>query len=278
MIIDAFLCRQFLHACTPSRDLYFPYGRIAFLRSLLRWHREAKKKSRQEIGDRSPFTVILQSYKRPWNIEPMAKLLLRFDSVERVIVSNNNPDVHLRLHIDDPRLQVINQPHRYPASLFALLALHEAQKGAQYFLTIDDDLLLFPDQIEALMHSLTHDPAAVHGVVGQILADDGRVLAQHLTGQSAVDVLNRAYAFTADHIRRYVEILEQLGYETEEQKAQLRFGSDIVLSASGKRKPCIHDVGRLLSCPSAAQKGTARFREKGFGSFRMQLWQKIRAQ
>lgn len=277
-MFNAFLRRQIAHLLTPDRDLYFPYGRMRFAREMLRWWRGTTGKDRYQMPDiRYPFTVILQSYKRPWNIEPMARMFLRFENIERVIVSNNNPETTIRFPISDIRLTVINQSTRYPASNFAMISLQEAKKGFTYFFSVDDDLLLFPNQIALLMQALIDDPSVPHGVVGQIIADDGRVLAHHLTGESAVDVLNRAYAFTADHIRRYAEILERLGYKTDEQKAQLPFGSDIVLSASGVRKPQIHDVGLLLSCPTAAKKGIARFKDEGFTLFRQELWKKIKS-
>lgn len=275
--MDYFLRRQIIHVLTPDRDLYFPYGRMEFFHGMMRWHREAMSRRCQISDTRSPFTIILQSYKRPWNIEPMARMFLRFENIGRVIVSNNNPASAIALPIADSRLTVINQSAKYPASKFAMIALREAEKGARYFLSVDDDLLLFPRQITALMQALIDDPSVPHGLVGQIIADDGHVLAHHLSGESAVDVLNRAYAFTADHIQRYAEILERLGYKTDKDKAQLPFGSDIVLSASGTHKPQIHDVGLLLSCPTAAKKGIARFKDEGFTLFRQELWKKIRS-
>lgn len=278
MSIDRFIRRQMLHVLTPDRDLYFPYGRMKFIREMLRWHGEVMKQERYQMSDiRCSFTVILQSYKRPWNIEPMVRMFLRFPNVERVIVSNNNPETDVRCQISDPRLEIINQTVRYPASKFAMLALTEAEKGSEYFLSIDDDLLLFPEQIATLIKAMSDAPEIPHGLVGQILTDDGQVLAHHLTGESAIDVLNRAYIFTADHIRRYAEILDGLGYKTDEEKAQLPFGSDIVLSSCGTHKPQIHDVGLLLSCPTAAKKGIARFKDTGFSAFRQELWKKIRA-
>jgi hypothetical protein len=277
MMADAFIRRQLLHAVSPYRDLYFPYGRIAFLRSMLRWHREAVSGVRYPASVPHPFTIILQSYKRPWNIEPMVRMFLRFECIEQVIVSNNNPDVVLRLPLTDGRLKVINQSHQYPASMFALLARDAAQDDARFFLAVDDDLFLFPHQLAALMQSLLQDPSIPHGVVGQIRTDTGEWL-HHRTGDRVVDVLNRAYAFTADHIYRYMQILDRLGYSSDEAKAQLPFGSDMILSKSGKDRPRIHDVGRLLSCPTNAKPGIARFKDAGFSAFREKLWSELAAQ
>jgi hypothetical protein len=233
-----------------------------------------------------PFTIILQSYKRPWNIEPMVRMFLRFDCVNKVIVSNNNKLSAVSFQLShsglrasgprtaDDRVQIINQQKNYPASKFAMIALEEAKKGAQYFLSIDDDLLLFPDQIETLMRALIANPSVPHGLVGQRVTDNGEWM-HHLTGDVPIDILNRAYAFTANHMYRYAELLDALGYRSDEDKAMLPFGADIVLSRSGTQKPQIHAAGRLLDCPTNAKPGIARFKDSGFTDYRLELWQRL---
>ncbi len=270
-----FLVWQIMHVMNPDQELYFPHGRIDFLRSMMRWYREAMSDVRCQISDVStPFTVILQSYKRPWNIKPMVKMMLRFDCVERVIVSNNNELSAFSFQFSDDRVQIINQKKHYPASKFAMIALEETRKGATHFLCIDDDLLLFPDQIARLIRALIHDPSVPHGLVGQRVIENGEWM-HHLTGNVPIDILNRVYAFTAEHIHRYAELLHGLGYDSDEAMAMLPFGSDIVLSRSGAAKPRIHDVGRLLDCPTNAKPGIARFKEKDFDAFRRSLWQQL---
>lgn len=277
MIFDAFMRRQLVHVCSIDRDLYFPYGRIDFVRSAMKWRREAKRDDRYPISDiRYPFTVILQSYKRPWNVELMVKMLLRFDCVSRVIVSNNNPDFVIRYPISDIRVEVINQSKRYTASKFMMIAKQEAEKGVQYFLSVDDDLLLFPQQIETLMRALVVNSSVPHGLVGQRVRENVEWM-HHLTGDVPVDIINRVYAFTADHIKRYIDLLHHLGYESEEAMATLPFGSDLVLSRSGTGKPRIHDVGKLLSCPTNAKPGIARFKDGGFMEYRSELWKKLKS-
>lgn len=279
MKIDRFTRRHARHLFTPDRDLYFPYGRIAFARAIRWWHEEAHRRGRIEHASLPSVTAILQSYARPWNIDPMARMLLRFTCIERVIISNNNPRVDLRRHlaVADGRLTVIDQPHERPASMMAMLALRASERGAERFVSIDDDLLLFPAQIIRLLGGLSFNPTMPHGVVGQRVDRLGGAVEHHVMGDMQVDVLNRAYAFTAAHVRRYAELLDALGYETDEQKETLPFGSDIVLSFSGDARPRVHAVGSLLSCPTAALPGVARFREPGFASFRADLLARLHA-
>lgn len=275
MIPDAFLRRQLRFALTPGGSLYFPYGRRAFVRSALRWHAEARRPALPDDGRLPRVTAVLLSYARPWNIDSMVRMLLRLPCVERVIVSNNNPGVDLSrwLCVHDDRLRVCVQPAKRPASMMAMLALDAAEKGATHFLSVDDDLLLFPRQIMALLYALAYDPSVPHGLVGQRIGTQEH----HVTGGGEVDVLNRAYAFTAAHVRRYAGTLERLGYVTRDQKEALPFGSDIVLSHCGDGRPRIHDAGRLLSCPTAALPGVARFKEPGFDTFRTELLARVRA-
>lgn len=270
--MDAFVRQHLAFACAADPGLYFPYGRVSFLRSMLRWHREAVSTACFATGITESFTAILQSYRRPWNIEPMARLLLRLDCIDRVIITNNNPSVDLRqsVSLHDPRMTLITQPIERPASMMAMIAYKEAQSRAQRFLSIDDDLFLFPEQIEVLLRAFTKDPSVPHGLIGQSIDAGGRVR-HHVTGERTVDILHRVYAFTADHIHRYVQLLDPLGYATCEEKMMLPYGSDIVLSHAGNGKPKIHAAGTFLSCPTNEKPGIAKFREQGFAPFREML-------
>src|SRR5438132_199315 len=61
------------------------------------------------IGRHGPekVAVVLQSYRRPINIEPILQNLLACDFVSTVVVSNNNPEVDLAsyVRVRDPRLE-----------------------------------------------------------------------------------------------------------------------------------------------------------------------------
>lgn len=277
-MLDLFMRRQLQHVLTPDQRLYFPYGRRAFMRSMRTWHRLACEESRLTDDALPPVTAILLSYARPWNIDPMARMLLRFSCIERLIISNNNPAVDLSsyLSVTDERMTLITQTEKRPASMMLMLASRAADSGAGYFLSIDDDLFLFPAQISRLLHELIRSPAVPHGVVGQRWNVAG-FIESHVTGEGEIDVLNRAYACTSAHVHRSMRLLDVLGYTSDEAKEMLPFGSDIILSHSGEGSPRIHNVGPLLSCPTAALQGVARFKEPGFNAFRVDLYSRVQA-
>ena len=55
--------------------------------------------------------VVVISYKRPANIPWVVRSFLRCDFVERVVVSNNNPEIDLRSYLGtrDPRVELVEQ-------------------------------------------------------------------------------------------------------------------------------------------------------------------------
>ena len=55
--------------------------------------------------------AILLNYKRPTNIERIVQQLCAVNSIDKIIISNNNPDVPLDDYftLDDYPIEVINQ-------------------------------------------------------------------------------------------------------------------------------------------------------------------------
>lgn len=275
-----FFFRHLRFACSPDRDLFFPQGRWQFIREIRRWMRQAYGIGYFPWKHPERATLMILSYKRPWNIEATIRIGLKMGCIEKIIVSNNNPtiDIHQYVRVRDQRLTVMTQDRRRSASIMPLLAADATHEGRKWFLAVDDDLLLFPEQIEMLLTQLRNQPAVVHGVVGQVLTGERPPhFEMHVTGEREVDVLNRAYAFTAAHALQYQHLLSALGRTTREQQMDMPFGSDIVLSATGGDRPRIHDVGPLLSCPTAAMPGIARFKDEGFDAFRAALFQSVTA-
>lgn len=270
----AFLLRHLRFALLPGAGLYFPNGRAMFLRNVFRWSGAAYGGDRVPVTRPQRVTAVLLSYKRPWNMEGLVRACLACDCIDHVIVSNNNPSVDINrwLPIRHERLSIVSQDRRRPAGMAVMIAAHS---HAQFFISIDDDLLLSPRQIHQLCERLFDHPSVLHGVVGQVLPSGASRFDMHVTGEREVDVLNRAYAYTADHAQRYREILTSLGRASDEQQIEMPFGSDIVLSFCGLSKPHIHDVGPLLSCPTAALQGIARFKDAGFDAFRAALFRDV---
>lgn len=61
-----------------------------------------------------PAVAIVLNYARPNNIQWITKALLQCDFIEKVIISNNNPNISMQdwLEIDDHRVDIRNQPTR----------------------------------------------------------------------------------------------------------------------------------------------------------------------
>jgi hypothetical protein len=279
MMREAFLFRHARFALSMNREMYFPRGRLQFMREMRQWSKEAYGIGHRSWMKGSGAMLILLSYKRPWNIEPLVRMGLRLGCIEHILVSNNNPAIDMRhcVRIQDERLTILAQPQRCTASIMPLLAARAARQGFSRFLAVDDDVFLLPEQIERVLACLEDQLAIPHGIVGQMFTDTLSGRSDHVTGEREVDVLNRAYAFTDKHALAYERLLSALGRTTPESQAALPFGSDIVLSATGDGRPHIHDVGPFLSCPTAALPGIALFREEGFDAFRAALFQSVTA-
>jgi len=196
--------------------------------------------------------VILLSYRRPENIEWIVRGYLKCDFVSRVMVSNNNPEVDLTryLRLRDPRLELIQQPVRTRQGMRFSLAAERGEES-RFFLSPDDDIFLYPRQIETLFRGLVAEPSVPHGIRGEVRREKGLLpnypFDPTVTGDGAVDHLTGYYAFTAEQARRCVELYGALGWDDPNAVAN---GEDIVLSFSGAGRPHIHDVGGFLQCTS----------------------------
>jgi len=233
-------------------------------------------------------TVILLSYGRPRNIQRIAERVLRCSFVDRLVISNNNPAIRLNdfLHLDSPRLEVINQATACrPLKRFELAR----DLPGEHFLALDDDVFLLPKQLEAAFRGLLAEPATPRGVIGQVMGaigPDGQLRYDLAARRTApVDVLNRVYFFTAAHRDRFFELLDTL-YAIDPTRRPLAFGDDVVLSFSGANispsaavagatRPMVQDVGHVLYCPSGDDPAVARWLEPGFQAYRSALYRDL---
>ena len=62
---------------------------------------------RRPAGDEPGWVAVVLSYRRPLNIEPIARAILRCRGCEVLIVSNNDPAIDIRRYcrVDDPRMR-----------------------------------------------------------------------------------------------------------------------------------------------------------------------------
>ena len=226
-----------------------------------------------EISEPKAVAVLL-SYKRPNNLPLIAKTLLKLPFISKVIVSNNNPDLKMEdyFSFSDQRLELINQPERRRAGFrFGIVK----EMKAENYIFIDDDLFLKPSQITTLYQALLNDPTIPHGVWGQrFIQDEGQYtrmeIIRNFNGE--LDVINRAYFLTNQHVKTFFELLNGIGIA---DIVDLKFGDDMILSFSGSGRPCCHDVGPLLDCPTKDADDIAIWRESNFHNYRGELFAKL---
>ena len=135
---------------------------------LLKWSARVRYGSRHRLHGRERCAVVILSYKRPENIEMLVRSALQCDCVGRVWVHNNNQDFRLRdwVRVCDPRVSLVEAPK--PVLHGVRWALSLADQVHHFFLSIDDDVFLSPEQISFLFESLVHDPSVPHGCDGEV--------------------------------------------------------------------------------------------------------------
>jgi hypothetical protein len=206
-------------------------------------------------------TVILTCYQesRARNLAPLARAALKCDFVEKVVVSNHNPRLRIAEWVTfrDVRLVLVDQEVRRGCEHRWELA---REQGADYYVAIDDDVLIYPKQLSRLFRHLVERPEIPHGLAGGSLPHT-----YFRRKEMEVELLFEIYACTSAHIRSYFEYLQEIKKKRYASDQSIMNGSDyILLSKSGKGPPRIHDVGFLLRCVTAYQEGVATFKESDF--------------
>ena len=209
------------------------------------------------IDQAEKVTVILLNYKRPWNMSMLVRMLLKCEFVEKILLCNNGALHPVYPKGGNKRVKVVTlSENACPIHRFALAK----EESAEHFLFLDDDLLLSPEQIKVMFLALLADASCVHGVCGEKIEDD--TINHYLHGKDMeLDILNRAYACTAEHISNFFTLLGGL---TQSELAVAPFRDDIILSMSSEHAPRCYDIGSFLSCPSCSQHGVAVFQNEEF--------------
>jgi hypothetical protein len=155
------------------------------------------------------------------------------------------------------------------------------QDGAERFVLVDDDLFLSPEQVLALFRRLVADPGVPHGMFGQRFprpdASDHRVAFENCvhSAETDVDVLNRIYLVTREHVQRLWRLHDLAAREAPDLR--LGFVDDILLSVAAPARPRIHDVGPFLECPSQGDPKVAIWARPGTGRARLEAMRRLRA-
>jgi glycosyltransferase involved in cell wall biosynthesis len=268
------LLQRLWESSVRGSNMYFPDGRLEFVRKYLQWQWRARFGRMVPAPSAERCTIIMLSYRRPQNMEPLVRSVLRCAFVERLIVCNNNPsyDIESWVSLADARLVLRNNSEN--RGTIARFDIARSENGER-FLVIDDDIFLYPEQLNVLFTRLLEDPSRPHGLYGQIARPDGSFVDAVHRVDAELDVLNRVYAFTRQHLEEFYRLLSDMGIEDENARLALTRGDDMVLSFSGVGRPMCHDVGEILDCPSEGVQGIAVWRESDFRTYRAALFPQL---
>ncbi|MEL7035792.1 MAG: glycosyltransferase family A protein [Cyanobacteria bacterium J06592_8] len=245
------------------------------LRELLyqKWSLERYISSPLDLETDKKVTIIVPSYhaSRARNLEPLIRMALKCNFVEKIIISNHNPDIKLEdwVKTNDSRVKLINHSVRRGCGYGWIVASQE--KNADYFIVIDDDMLIYPQQLAVLFQQLINQPEIPHGFIGR-RADGEYVMSQELE----VEFLYNIYAVTQTHIQNYLEYTKEIidnGYASQESIEY--WADDIVVSKSGIGHPRIHQAGSIRQCKTTKTSGVATFTENQFDGHRLQVYQAL---
>jgi hypothetical protein len=232
-----------------------------------------------ELGRDASATVVILSYKRMQNIGSIVRSALLCRFVDRVVVSNNNPDVDLVpwLRLADPRLQLVQHTERRgPSYRYDVARAHPSD----FYLCIDDDVFPSPWQLRHMLRALVDDPSVPRGPKGQNY-DAGRNKLTWVGHRGyawrdrteRVDVIVQIFAFTRAHLDRYFDVLKALG----EDNAAIHASEDVILSMTGAGRPFADDIGHLLQCSTGVDPAVALWRQEGADDYRKELFHRVRA-
>ncbi len=202
--------------------------------------------------------IPVYSPERLRNVKRQIELLKKCDFIERIVISNHNPDIKLKqvLEDSDDRIVVVDQNTRRGCG-YQWLVLKTFQPDLIF--SIDDDMLLFPFQLVKVLEELESNPGVPHGVAGW----SGRV---YLKNQEVcVNRLTQFYAITIEHLGNYFELVDAIASGDGDIKELIEFwGDDLVISRTGSDLPRIHKVGVIIQDRTATKLGVATFTYDGF--------------
>jgi hypothetical protein len=127
------------------------------------------------------------------------------------------------------------------------------ENAADFYMIIDDDLLVTPSQLDSLCQQLYRDPQNVHGLFGaQYRVSEEEYPSIYVKEvDKHVDILNRIYAFSRETLERCFVIsdwlIDQYPDKYSSNSPCLLQNDDIVLSFSGLSRPRVHRLGKVAT-------------------------------
>lgn len=203
-------------------------------------------------------SAVLLSWRRPANIEPIVHTLRQSRLIKEVFVWNNNPELTLTSNA----AILINSSHNFfPFARYCLVPL--TNHSLIWFQ--DDDLLISPQQLEAIFAAYELAPDRIHGCRGRNLIQ-GRYSPDLVHGECDI-ILGQTMLFHKQVLYAVVPALNAL--------APMERGDDIAFSLLCRRKHFAVDVGPLVDLGEAD--GHALWRQPGHFSRRQQMVDRVLA-
>jgi hypothetical protein len=196
------------------------------------------------------------------NINHQIRNILKCDFVERLIISNHNPEVHIqdRITVKNARITVQNQTVKRGCGFRWQVA---SEFAFEHLIVIDDDFLLSSSQLADLFQVLIAQPDIPHGLSGMNLVPSGGY--EFLDRQSReVDFLCEIYAVTRGQLNRYLDITSIITNDEKIAKSVDSTADFLVISRMGTSKPKIHDLGRIFRDQSFKMEGVAVHKDQTF--------------
>jgi hypothetical protein len=241
--------------------------RAKYLTKYLLWTLNGYIGKQISINSTHNATVMITYYYpiRMKHINSQIRNILKCKFIEKVIISNHNPEIKIedKITINDKRLVYINQNRRRGCGY----RWHIAKTlSADYIISIDDDILLFPFQLKELFQHLVQEPQLPHGFSGFILLENEEI--QYRERQNIdVNYLCEVYAVTKKQIELYFEI-ERLLVEKDRSFLDLieNYHDFIVISKTGSPNPKIHKVGTIFRSDTFNTPGVALHKDEQWAS------------
>jgi hypothetical protein len=202
---------------------------------------------------------------RMTRIDHQLRNIFKCSFVEKVIISNHNPDINIQnwIKVRDGRLEILNQSVRQGCGYRWQIA---SEVNPEYLLVIDDDLFLFPGQITKLFKFLLAEPKIPHGLSGINCLPDGSYEFRDRENRET-DYLCEIYALTREHLDHYMKTYTDLSSNEEIIRIVNSTTDFILLSHTGISRPIIHDVGRLFRDETFKTEGVAVHKKEMFNEY-----------
>lgn len=232
---------------------------------LLLWDLNGRFSRKVSLATPQKVTVLITYYNpaRMRHIDAQIRNILKCNFVDKLVLSNHNSDIRIqdKVSIKDERLVFINQEVNRGCGYRWRVA---KELDSEYFIAIDDDILLFPSQLKILFQHLIQEPEIPHGLSGMLhLKNDGFEFREQ--EDSAVQFLCEIYAVTKEHVQDYFK-MEALLVDQEKILPDVieRYGDFIVISQTGPQNPKIHKGGRLMRSMTFKTVGIATHKDGQF--------------